>query len=308
MVPLRDLVVFPHMMIPFVIGRAELHPRARLRAHQGQAHLPVRAARRHPRQPGPGRDPHARHRLQHRAEPQAARRQREGAGRGPGPRPRARVQGRERPAEGRGEAHPPPGRDRQRHRGRDVEGDRALRAVREALEQPALRRHAGRGARRGPGQARRHHRLAPGGAGRGEAEPARDLLAAGAAVAHPHHPGGRDREAAGRQAHPGPRQEADGARAEGVLPQREDEGDPEGAGSQGRARQRGRGPAQEDRAVPHAQGRRGPRAAGAEAARVDAAHVGRGDGLAQLPRLADRGALAQAHARAQGPDRRPRRS
>ena len=48
-----------------------------------------------------------------------------------------------------------------RHRSADVEGDRPLRAVRQALEQPPLRRHARRGAGRGPGQARRHHRLAP---------------------------------------------------------------------------------------------------------------------------------------------------
>ena len=34
----------------------------------------------------------------------------------------------------------------------------ALRAVREALEQPPVRRHAGRGPRRGPGQAGGHHR------------------------------------------------------------------------------------------------------------------------------------------------------
>ena len=31
MVPLRDVVVFPHMMIPFVIGQAQLHQGARLR-------------------------------------------------------------------------------------------------------------------------------------------------------------------------------------------------------------------------------------------------------------------------------------
>ena len=108
------------------------------------------------------------------------------------------------------------------------------------------------------------------------------------------HPGGRGRQAARRPPHPGPRQEADGARPEGVLPQREDEGDPEGAGSQGRPRQRGRRAAQEDRAGAHAEGRRGEGAAGAEAARGDAADVGRGHGLAQLPRLAHRRALDQA--------------
>ncbi len=136
-------------------------------------------------------------------------------------------------------------------------------------------------------------------------------------AAHPHrrHPGGRGRQAAGRQAHPGPGQEADGAGAEGVLPQREDEGDPEGAGPQGRPRQRDRGAAQEDRAGPHVQGRRGEGAPGAEAAGVDAAHVRRGHRLPQLPRLADRGALVEEDPGAQGPagrgedpERRPLRA
>ena len=130
-------------------------------------------------------------------------------------------------------------------------------------------------------------------AGRGEAEPARDLLAAGAPHPHRRHPRGRGRQAPGRPPHPGPRQEADGAGAEGVLPQREDEGDPEGAGPQGRPRQRGRRAAQEDRAGADAEGRRGEGAPGAEAPRVDAADVGRGHRLAQLPRLADRRALAR---------------
>ena len=60
----------------------------------------------------------------------------------------------------------------------------------------------------------------------------------------------------------------------------------------------------QDRAGAHDQGRRGEGAPGAEAARVDAADVGRGHRLAQLPRLADRGALAEEDPRAQGPGRR----
>ena len=46
MVPLRDVVVFPHMMIPFVIGRPLVNARPRARARQGQADLPLRPARR----------------------------------------------------------------------------------------------------------------------------------------------------------------------------------------------------------------------------------------------------------------------
>ena len=189
MVPLRDVVVFPHMMMPFVIGRPSSIKALEYALTQGEAHLPLRAARRHPRQPGPGRDPHPRHHLQHRAEPEAARRQREGAGGGPRPRPRPGVQGGAGLLQGGGEADPPPGGDGQRDRGGDVQGHRAVRAVREALEQPALRRHAGRGAGRGPGQAGRHHRLPPRAAGGGEAEPPRHLLPAGPAAAHPGHPG-----------------------------------------------------------------------------------------------------------------------
>src|SRR5687768_17627335 len=52
----------------------------------------------------------------------------------------------------------------------------------------------------------------------------------------------RDRggQAPGRSPHPVAREEADGEGAEGVLPQREDEGDSEGTGPQGRQGQRGR--------------------------------------------------------------------
>ena len=80
---------------------------------------------------------------------------------------------------------------------------------------------------------------------------------AGAPDPHRLDPRGRGRQAQRRPPDPGPRQEADGAGAEGVLPQREDEGDPEGAGPQGRPRVRDRRAAQEDRAGAHAEGRRG---------------------------------------------------
>ena len=50
---------------------------------------------------------------------------------------------------------------------------------------------------------------------------------------HRRHPRNRGGQASGRSPHPVPRQEADGEGAEGVLPQREDEGDPEGTGPQG---------------------------------------------------------------------------
>ena len=57
----------------------------------------------------------------------------------------------------------------------------AVRAVREAVEQPALRRDDCRRPRGRSGQARRHDRRAPAGRRRREAEPARDHLAASSA-------------------------------------------------------------------------------------------------------------------------------
>ncbi len=61
------------------------------------------------------------------------------------------------------------------------------------------------------------------------------------AAAAPRRPaGGRDREDESRQAHQRAGQEADGEGAEGVLPQREDQGDPPGARQEGRPRRRAR--------------------------------------------------------------------
>ncbi len=103
----------------------------------------------------------------------------------------------------------------------------------------------------------------------------------------------RGGQAPGGPPHPVARQEADGEGPEGVLPQREDEGDPEGTGPQGREGERGRRAEEEDRTGEDAEGRRGEGDPGAEAARGDAPDVGRSDRLAQLPRLADRRPLAQ---------------
>ena len=111
-------------------------------------------------------------------------------------------------------------------------------------------------------------------------------------------PRGRDRKAAGRQEDQQPRQEADGEGAEGVLPQREDQGDPAGAGAQGRARQRDRGVPAEDRVRQDARRSEGQGPPGAEAPRGHAAGLRRGDGLAQLPRVAPRGAVVEEVARA----------
>jgi ATP-dependent Lon protease len=72
-------------------------------------------------------------------------------------------------------------------------------------------------------------------------------------------------------------------------------------GPQGRPPQRGGRAPQEDRDGQDAQGGGGPCSPGAEAPGGHAAHVRGGHRLPELPRLAHRGALEQAHARAQGP-------
>ena len=199
----------------------------------------------------------------------------------------------------------PKQKDARRRRRSDDEPRRvAVRAVREALEQPALRRDDCRRPRGRSRQAGRHDCRAPAGGRRREAEPARDRLAARAPEPHRRHPRNRGGQAPGRSPHPVSREEADGEGAEGILPQREDEGDPEGTGPQGREGQRGRRPEEEDRTVEDAEGRRGEGRPGAEAPRGDAADVGRGDRLAQLPRLAHRRAVAQEDAGEPRPEAR----
>src|SRR5262249_54885976 len=147
-----------------------------------------------------------------------------------------------------------------------------------------------------------------------EAEPARDHLADRTAQPDHRPARGGGGQAPGGSQDPVARQEADGEGAEGVLPQREDEGDPEGTGPQGREGQRDRRAEEEDRTVEDAGGGRGEGDPGAEAPGSDAADVGRSDRLAQLPRLADRGPLAEenegiarSQARRRDPERGPLR-
>ena len=104
-----------------------------------------------------------------------------------------------------------------------------VRELREAQQEGAAR---GRGLDqqdRGAGQARRHHLRAPGAQGRRQAAAARARLGVEAAGAHPRPDGRRDRRPAGREEDPQPREAPDGEDAARVLSQRADEGDPEGA-------------------------------------------------------------------------------
>ena len=122
--------------------------------------------------------------------------------------------------------------------------------------------------------------------------------------------GERDLRAAGREAHPHARQAPDGEDAARVLPQRTDEGDPEGAGRRGRPRRarRARREDQEDQAL-EGSAREGD--ARAQEAAADVADVGGSDRRAQLSRLAALDPVEQEVEGQEGPaagaaDPRPR--
>ena len=176
--------------------------------------------------------------------------------------------------------------------------------VREAVEQPPLRRDDRGRARRRRRQAGRHHRPP---ISRWGSRKSRTCSRSSSPS------GGSVRIASLLEAEVDKLQvdrriqsrceEADGESAERVLPEREDEGHTEGAGPQGGQGQRARrveeGRSRTARMPKEGRGEGGP---GAEAARGHAPDVGRGDGLAQLPRLAHRGAVAQEVAREPRPE------
>ena len=119
--------------------------------------------------------------------------------------------------------------------------------------------------------------------------------------------GERNLRAAGREAHPHARQAPDGEDPARVLPQRADEGDPEGArrrGRQGRAR-RARRQDQEDQAL-EGSAREGD--ARAQEAAADVSDVRRGHGRAQLSRLAAVDPVEQEDQGQEGPQGSRRRS
>ena len=113
----------------------------------------------------------------------------------------------------------------------------------------------------------------------------------------------RDRRAAAREAHPRPGQVADGEEPARVLPQRADEGDPEGAGRPRRGAQRDGGPRAQVAEAGMPQGGRDQGQGRADQAQEDVADVGRGHGGAQLRRLAGAACRGRSAPRAQGPRR-----
>ena len=164
----------------------------------------------------------------------------------------------------------------------------ALRAVRQALAPPRVRGARRVAEDRRPGAFRRHAVGSPRGRHRREAGAARGRVSVRASPEAPGPAGGRDRQGQHRPPDQQQGQEADGEGPEGVLPQREDQGDPPGARAQGRPDRRGRGAEEEDRDLGHAQGGPGEGRDGAAAPRGDAARLRGGDGLAKLHRVARR--------------------
>ena len=159
----------------------------------------------------------------------------------------------------------------------------------------------------------RHDRRAPAAQARGQAVGARPVRGRQAAREAARAARARGRHPAGRKAHPRPRQAPDGEEPARVLPQRAGQGDPEGARRR-RGGRRPRGAREEDQGRAHAQGGAQEGRRRAEEAQADVADVGRGDGGAQLHRHAGQPAVeqedqdqARPRPRRAGPERGPLR-
>ena len=143
-----------------------------------------------------------------------------------------------------------------------------------------------------PGPPGRHHRRAPAAQARQQADRARP----GRRQAAPGEPvradRARGRHPERRQEDPRPRQAPDGKEPARLLPERAGQGDPEGTGRRRRGR-RHRGDREEDQARQDAQGRQEEGRRRAEEAQADVADVGRSHGGAQLHRGAHRPAVEQ---------------
>ena len=299
------MVVLPAHDAALRRGPRVLDPRARGRARDaGQAALPRGAARPAARRADARGHLRGRRHRDRRPVPEASQRAHQGDGRRRAPRPDHGVRaprdvplGRRRgPARAAGRPREPQGLHGQ--------GARALRAVREAVASPRLRRPRGLAEDRRPGAVRRHPVGAPRRRHRREAGASRGRVSLRASPEAPGPAGGRDRQGQHRPPDQQQGQEADGEGPEGVLPQREDQGHPPGARAQGRPDGRGRGAQEEDRDLRDAQGSPREGRAGAPASRGDAPGLGRGDGLAQLHRMARGRALEEGLPRVQGPDAR----
>ena len=124
--------------------------------------------------------------------------------------------------------------EKRRGRGAGALGRDRVRELCEAQQEGIAGGRRRRSADRRLRQARRHRRFASRGQDRRQAGHPRDPLDRRAAGEDARPDGERNLGPAGREAHPHARQAPDGEDAARVLSQRADEGDPEGAGRRGR--------------------------------------------------------------------------
>ena len=235
--PLRDIVVFPHMIVPLFVGR-EKSVRALEEVMNDEKQI-LLLTQKNAADDDP--TPDGLHTIGTLATVLQLLKL-------PDQTVRVLVEGKSRAAGDRLHGAPGflPGQDRTRRRDRrrsardrsaDAHGQDQFRAVHQA-QQEGAGRDAGLGrADRGPGQARRHRRLASVGEDSRPPAASRDAQHHRAAGARAVADRSRDRRAAGRAQDPQPRQAPDGEDAARVLSQRTAQGDPEGAG-RGRGRPR----------------------------------------------------------------------
>ena len=259
------------------------------------------------RRSGDRRDLRGRHAGERAAAAQAARRHRQGAGRGRHARQGSQIHRPQRLLRSRRHrARRRHGRQR-RGRGAGALGGHRVRELCEAQQEGV----AGSGRRdpadRGLRQARRHGRFASRRQDSRQAGNPGDAVRHRAAGEGARPDGERDLRAAGGEAHPHPRQAADGEDAARVLPQRADEGDPEGARRRGRPG-RAAGARRQDQEDQALEGSPREGHARAQEAAPDVADVGGSHRRAQLSRLAAVDPVEQEEQGQEGPRPRPSRS
>ena len=231
LLPLRDIIVFPHMVVAALRRARAVDQRARRGDGARQGHLPRRAEEREDQRADAGGHLRRRHARHGDAAAPPARRHREGARRGQAAREdqALRADRRVLPRRGRGDR----GGVAARRRGRGADAQRAgrLRDLREAEQEGSARSLDERADDRRSGAPLRHDRREPADhQARRSPAAARDGGRLEAPRASARADAGRDRDSPGGEEDPLARQEADGEDAEGILPERADAGHPEGAG------------------------------------------------------------------------------